>query len=156
MPTPVSSLKISPSAWSSPRLSCKVSVAPKIRFGAAEWSNGSKRCLWPLNWSSQIERRDRHEWSWKISQNDLPEGEPYTVIEDIPVKIRKDGDLDFIATLEAAEISIGGVNPRDAFQALVYEILDAFDYFTAHQTTLGPEPRRQLSALNRHLVKVHG
>ena len=90
---------------------------------------------------------------WQIEQDDLPEGEPYTIIRDIPVRINKDNEVEYTATFENACLSIGGISPKDAFQALVYEILDALDYMIAHRSELGPEPLRQLGILSQHIVK---
>ena len=59
--------------------------------------------------------------------------------------------LDFTATFDEAGISIGGESFRDAFEALVSEILDTFDYFTKHEAELGPEPQRQLAILRRYI-----
>lgn len=108
----------------------------RISVGAS-WSSGS--------------RGDRE---WTIQQSDLPDGEPYEVTKEIPVRIIKAGDLEYVATFEDANISIGGISKHDAFQALVYDVLDTFDYLNAHQPELGPAPRRQLAVMSRHLVKT--
>jgi len=110
------------------------------------------------SWSTWISELDdpsetvRHD---KIEQSDLPDKEPYKIIQDIPVTVTRSGELDFVASFEKANIAIGGVDFHDAFQALVYEILDVFDFLTTNSDILGPEPEKQLALLNKHIVKTH-
>jgi len=154
-------LAISPKAWMSPTQWWTV-IDPNVSlmwvlFDTDQQftteANLANLCvIQGLSWFSAFNEQDE----WRVQQGDLPDGEPYTVVKDIPVKVIQDGSLDFIATFEDANISIGGINKRDAFQALVYEILDLFDYLTANHDTLGPEPQRQLAVLSGHLVKVNG
>ena len=56
---------------------------------------------------------------WRIEQTDIPPKEPYAVTMPIPVRVVREGELDFIASFEEASISIGGEGFHDAFQALV-------------------------------------
>ncbi len=60
------------------------------------------------------------------------------------------------ASFEEASISIGGDGFHDAFQALVLEVLDTFDYLLSHCSDLGPWPEQQLAILKRHLAKANG
>jgi hypothetical protein len=93
---------------------------------------------------------------WRIEQTDIPPGEPYAVTVPIPVRIVREGELDFIASFEEASISISGESFRDAFQALVLDVLDTFDYLLSHCSDLGPWPEEQLAILKRHLAKADG
>jgi hypothetical protein len=93
---------------------------------------------------------------WRIEQTDIPPEEPYAVTVPIPVRIVREGELDFIASLEEADISISGESFRDAFQALVLEVLDTFDYLLCHCSDLGPWPEEQLAILKRHLAQANG
>jgi hypothetical protein len=152
--------KISPNAWSSPPQRCTLFDADtslQVHWACFDTDqtfvaerNSNLSVIQVLCWFSESEDQ------WKIEQEDLPDGEPYTIIKDIPVKITEDSALDFVATFEDANISIGGIHKRDAFQALVYELLDLFDYLTANRDTLGPEPQRQLVVLSEHIVKANG
>jgi len=91
---------------------------------------------------------------WLIEQSDLPSDEPYQILKPIPVRVRRDTDLEFTATFQQGNLSIGGTSYRDAFQALIYEILDVFDHFRVNKDSLGPGPERQLAILERHIVKI--
>jgi hypothetical protein len=86
-----------------------------------------------------------------INQSDLPPGESHIIRTYIPIKLIREGPLDFTAAFDEAGISIGGESLHDAVEALVYEILDVFDYFTTHQAEQGPEPQRQLSVLRKYI-----
>ena len=86
-----------------------------------------------------------------INQADLPPGEPYDIKAPIPIKLIREGPLDFTAAFDDAGISIGDESLHDAVEALVSEILDVFDYFTKHQSELGPEPQRQLNVLRKYI-----
>ncbi len=90
-----------------------------------------------------------------IEQSDLPVGERYQIRAPIPVRVTREEPLDFTATFDEAGISIGGESFRDAFEALVNEILDTFDYLTEHQAELGAEPQRQLTVLRTYLGKTN-
>lgn len=93
---------------------------------------------------------------WRIEQTDIPPGEPYAVTVPIPVRMVREGELDFTASFEEADISISGESLRDAFQALVLEVLDTFDYLLSHCSDLGPWPEEQLAILKSHLAKANG
>jgi hypothetical protein len=93
---------------------------------------------------------------WRIEQTDIPPGESYAVTAPIPVRIVREGELDFIGSFEEAYISISGESFHDAFLALVLEVLDTFDYLLSHRSDLGPWPEQQLAILERHLVKTNG
>lgn len=82
--------------------------------------------------------------------NSLP-GEPYALLEPIPVKIETVGDGDYIASFDEANIAISGETYQEAFQNLIAEILNSFENFIREEGNLGPEPSRQLRILKRYL-----
>jgi hypothetical protein len=84
--------------------------------------------------------------------NDVCE-EGYQVLNPIPYTIERVGDVDFVASIEDANITIGGTSWHDAYQALVADLLDTFDALGAEQG-LGPEATTQLATLNTYLVKT--
>src|SRR5437016_5679387 len=43
-----------------------------------------------------------------IEQSDLPAGEPYVLKKPIPVRMMREGELDFTANFDDAGVSIGG------------------------------------------------
>jgi hypothetical protein len=101
------------------------------------------------------------EWSeapvrhFTIEQCNLPEGEPHIIKTPIPVTVTRENQVDFTASFDEAKISIGGESFRDAFEALVFEVLDTFDYLIEHEGELGAEPERQLKVLSKYLGKAH-
>jgi hypothetical protein len=97
---------------------------------------------------------DGNERDWEIEQQDIPSDEPYRVLRPIPVKIKKSGELDFVASFDAANLAMGGENFRDAFHHLIFELLDSFDYLSANVSALGSGPRDQFRVLSQHLVKT--
>ena len=99
--------------------------------------------------------RDRAVREATIEQSDLPAGEPYLLKKPIPVRMMRGSELDFTANFDDAGVSIGGESCHDAFEALVNEILDAFDYLAEHQAELGQEPQRQLTVLRTYLGKTN-
>lgn len=127
-------------------------LIPPVKMELGSWE--SEKLIIEGWWESELDIPADSTREWPIGQDDLPDGEPYQIIRDIPVTIRKHTDVEFTATFENANLSIGGISPRDAFQALVYEILDTFDYLTMHQTELGPELVRQLRVLSQHIAKT--
>lgn len=88
--------------------------------------------------------------SW-TSINSLP-GEPYTLLQPIPVKIERIEDNDSLASFEEANIAMSGETEQEAFQNLVAAVLDSFEDFSGEEASLGPEPARQLRVLRRYLV----
>jgi|SRR5579863_1621318 len=106
-----------------------------------------------LTLSNELDFPDTRTRRWLIEQSDIPPGEPYLVSMPISTIITRD-NLDFVARWQEANIAIGGEHFRDAFQALVSEILDTFDYLSNHVNELGGGPARQLSLLRRHLAKI--
>lgn len=79
--------------------------------------------------------------------------EPYTLLQPIPIRIEKVEEDDFLACFEEANISMSGETPDEAFQNLIADILEAFELFCTEETTLGPEPTRQLDVLRRYLQR---
>ncbi len=78
-------------------------------------------------------------------------GEPYRILQPIPVKIERMGDADFLATFVAGNIGISGSTRTDAFQALLAEILDTFDLLTAEESALSPAAAKQLQILRNYI-----
>lgn len=91
---------------------------------------------------------------WEIEQENIPKDEPYKILKPIPVTVTEHNDLEFVASLDAANIAMGGTTFHDAFQALVFEILDVFDHLSANADRLGPQPEKQLKLLRTHLVNI--
>jgi len=123
----------------------KDGVIQLIQLDSDSWST----------WISELDDPSETVRHGKIEQSDLPDKEPYKIIQDIPVTVTRSGELDFVASFDKANIAIGGIDFHDAFQGLVYELLDVLDYLTANSDSLGPEPEKQLTLLNKHIVKTH-
>jgi hypothetical protein len=79
-------------------------------------------------------------------------GEPYRLLKPISVQIKSLGDDDFLASLSEANIAISGDSPQEAFQSLASHILDVFEILEREESTLGPEPTRQLAVLREHIA----
>jgi len=80
--------------------------------------------------------------------------EGYRVLRPIPVTYEEMSDTDVQASFEAANIAISGISRQDAYQALIEEILMAFDDWSADESALGPAPRQQLAVLKTYLGKA--
>jgi hypothetical protein len=78
----------------------------------------------------------------------------YTVRRPIPVKYTEASDTDIEASFEEANIAISGNSRQDAYQALIEEILTAFDDWSVGESALGPGPRRQFAVLRSYLAKA--
>jgi hypothetical protein len=78
----------------------------------------------------------------------------YTIQRPIPVKYQEASDTDIEASFEEANIAISGNSRQDAYQALIEEILTAFDDWSADESALGPGPRRQLAVLRGYIAKA--
>ncbi len=94
----------------------------------------------------------RHE---TIEQADIPQGEPYCVIEPLKVRVERLSPTEFIAKVENANLAIGGATHHDAYRNLVNEVLDAFDFLRENEPNLGDNLRNQLALLRKHLVPVN-
>ena len=92
--------------------------------------------------------------NWEITQDDIPAEEPYRIIKPVPVKVEREREMDFTATFEAGNVSIGGETFQDAFQSLVLEIMDTLDSLLDSDVNLGPDAKRQLRALGDYIVKT--
>lgn len=77
----------------------------------------------------------------------------YHLRQPIPYLIRKLNNGTFEASLDEANIAIGGSDPHDAYQALVAEILDTFDTLIREEGNLGLEAERQLRVLKQYIVR---
>src|SRR5580700_4478476 len=67
-----------------------------------------------------------HPTTEEVGISDLHE-DGYTLLQQIRIVIEPTNDTDFTASFREANIAIGGVDRQDAYQAIVAEILDAFD-----------------------------
>jgi hypothetical protein len=79
-------------------------------------------------------------------------GEPYRLLKPTSVHIKRLGDDDFLACFNEANIAISGDSPQEAFQGLASHILDVFEILELEESTLGPEPTRQLAVLREHIT----
>jgi len=79
-------------------------------------------------------------------------GEPYKLLKPIPVKLEQFGEHEFVATFQESNIAVSGESPREVFQDLIGHILDMFEILIGEESTLGPEPTRQLRVLKKHLA----
>jgi hypothetical protein len=77
----------------------------------------------------------------------------YEVLRPLKIKYQHT-DEGFIASFPEANIAISGVSRQDAYQALVVEILDAFDDWSADESALGLGPRQQQAVLRKHIAKA--
>lgn len=77
--------------------------------------------------------------------------EPYEVVSPIPVSFRKGGLGEFVATFAAANISFVDQSLAEALSGLEAEILNTYEDYEAHESQLGPEPKRQLAVLRKHI-----
>lgn len=77
----------------------------------------------------------------------------YRLLSPIRVKYERSGD-GFLASFAEANIAVSGLTKQDACEALVMEILDAFDDWTADESALGPGPLEQLTVLKKYITKV--
>jgi len=107
--------------------------------------------LMPIDSTRTVESAGTSVQQVTINPSDLPPAEPHVIKIPIPIRLTREGTLDFTATFDEAGISIGGETSDDAVEGLVNEILDVFDYFTEHQAELGPEPQRQLTVLRKYI-----
>lgn len=74
----------------------------------------------------------------------------YEVLQPIPYRVSRQGEQDFIATFEEGNIAISGVDPHDAYQSLLADILDTFDSLVA-APRLSPAAVRQLNVLREFI-----
>lgn len=81
-------------------------------------------------------------------------GGSYKLIKKIPITMTQNGEHDFTASFDEANIAIGGISYDAAFETLVDEIIDTFDYLSYHENELGPGPEQQLIVLNKYIEKV--
>jgi hypothetical protein len=114
---------------------------PQVVISAREFSQG-------------FELTEQRVRSVVIRQGDLPKDEPYGIKRDIPAKIIRDNVSEYTAEIAEANLAATGQTPIEAFTNLVFELLDAFDYLSANQSRLGPEPIRQWKYLRDHIGKT--
>ena len=79
-------------------------------------------------------------------------GEPYRLLKPITVQVKCLGDDDFLASFHAANMAISGDSVQEAFQNLAAHILDVLEVLEQEESTLGPEPARQLAVLRDHIA----
>jgi hypothetical protein len=90
-----------------------------------------------------------------IKQSDLPKDEPYEIKREIPARIVRGGLGEYTAEIAEANLAATGQTQVEAFTNLVFELLDAFDYLSANQSRLGPEPIRQWNYLRDYIGKTN-
>jgi hypothetical protein len=76
----------------------------------------------------------------------------YALTAPIPIQYER-GQLGYTASFDEANIAISGVSKFEACRALEVEILDAFDDWSADESTLGPGPRQQFAVLKQYIRK---
>ena len=76
----------------------------------------------------------------------------YTLLQPIPYRIERIADGDFLASFVEGNIAIGGLDPQDAYQGLVAEILDTFDTLE-NEDALSPASAAQLQVLRTYFVR---
>jgi|SRR5271168_790061 len=86
---------------------------------------------------------------------DVIEGgmEGYSVNRPIRISYEEISDSEVQAQFAEANFAVSGTSRQDAFQALIEEILAAFDDWNANESSLGPGPRQQLAVLRKYLGK---
>ena len=76
--------------------------------------------------------------------------EPYEVVKRIDVRFRR-RDPGIEAHFREANIAWVDDSWDEAYNGLKAEILDTFDGYEENESILGPEPKRQLAVLRRHI-----
>ena len=86
---------------------------------------------------------------------DIIEGgvEGYLVKQPIRIFYDEVSDSEVVASFAEANFAVAGTSRQDAFQALIEEVLGAFDDWSADESALGPGPLQQLSVLKKYLGK---
>lgn len=90
----------------------------------------------------------------KNTENFIDSLPGYKVLQSIRITYDQVSDTEVIASFEPANIAISGLTRHDAYQALVEEILIAFEDWSANEAGLGPGPKRQLAVLRTYLGKT--
>ncbi|SRR5260370_19110296 len=103
---------------------------------------------------SDFELLDQPIREFTIRQGDIPADEPYRLIRDFRGKTTQSGPSEFTAEIEEANLAAIGQTRVESINSLVFELLDAFDYLSANESRLGPEPVRQLAYLRDHIAKT--
>lgn len=71
-----------------------------------------------------------------------------------PIEVRYERfEWGYMASFVQANIAISGITKSDAREALIDEILDAFDDWTGDESALGVGPRQQLAVLRNYIVR---
>lgn len=83
-------------------------------------------------------------------------GEPYDILQPIPIKIECMGEDDFLASFDEVNLSIGGETEQEALQNIIAEILDTFEIFSGEEYRIGPEPAHQLRVMKKYLKPSNG
>jgi hypothetical protein len=76
----------------------------------------------------------------------------HRLVRAITIRFERSG-LGYVASFPEANFAVSGITKQDARQALEAEILDAFDDWTADESTLGPGPRQQLAVLRQYVER---
>ncbi len=101
---------------------------------------------------------------WAAEQNSLVE--PRVVEEEInslpdnthrllsPINVKYERlDGGYTASFVQANIAVSGITKSEARDALIDEILDAFDDWSADESALGVGPRQQLVILKNYIAR---
>jgi hypothetical protein len=90
-----------------------------------------------------------------LTQEDLPQEESYQIIQPLEVKVSRRAATEHTAEIEAANLAATGQTFNEAFQNLVYQVLDVFDYLTENAERLGPGPASQLAYLRSRIASTN-
>lgn len=82
--------------------------------------------------------------------HDLPD-QRYELLQPLPFALEKGTDGAWTARFEEANISMTGWSIAEAQQALVDDVVDAFEIFLEEEETLGPGPKQQLAVLRQYM-----
>ena len=81
---------------------------------------------------------------------DLPD-QRYELLQPLPFALEKGADGAWTARFVEANISMTGWSIAEARQALVDDVVDAFEIFLEEEETLGPGPKQQLAVLRQYM-----
>ncbi len=76
----------------------------------------------------------------------------YRLLSPIKIIYQRSGS-GFTASFVDANIAISGITKQDAREALLVEILDAFDDWAANESALGVGLTQQLAVLRRYIAR---
>lgn len=80
-------------------------------------------------------------------------GEPFVLLQKIPLNIRRIDAYNYLAEFEEANIGMSGDSREEAIENLACTILDTFENYEKEEHRLGKEPSRQLTVLRSYIRK---